>query len=197
MIKLSNFSLLDDVEQKPVVPLIELAKTLKAAQYNDGFIANVLFDISRTWKHITGLLIFGFILSLVTVFTIRFFCRIVLWLSIIAVVFVFGGIFAISLLQLNDIIDLFHRNGTETIPIKADNDTNIKIEVKMMNLSEVNSLLIGQAWRKKGNRIINSRTFWFIAAFISGIIFFVLALILIGLTSRVNASITLLLSASK
>lgn len=195
MIELSGQSLLDGVDRKPLASVDELAKTSKAAQYNHGFFANILFDLIRTWPYIVGLLVLGFLLSLLTVLTIRCYCKFVLWMAIIGIVLVFGGIFVLSMLQFYHFVDLFHRNVTTFI--SSSNDQSVNIEVKMMNLSDANEYLVAQAWSKKGTRILNSNAFWLFCAIISGILFFVLALILIGLSSRVDASISLLIEASK
>lgn len=195
MIELSGVDVLDDVQHKPMAPVDELAKTSKAVQYDHGFFANILFDVIRTWPYILGLLTLAFFLSLFTVITIRCYCKWVLWLAIIGIVLVFGGIFVLSMLQFYHFIDLFHRNGTTFIA--SGTESGLGIEVKLMNLSDANELLVAQAWSKKGTRILNSSAFWLVCAIVSGVVFFVLALILIGVSSRVNTSIDLLIEASK
>lgn len=111
-------------------------------------------------------------------------------------VFVFGGIFVLSLLQIYHKIDLFHRNRTQVFQIKTD-DESVKIEVNLLNASYAKSILIGQALDVKRNRILNSNEFWNIVAIISGFIFWVLILVLLGLSSKVNDTINLLVQTSK
>lgn len=195
MIQVSGRSLLDDINGRPLASVDELYRTSKAVQYDNDFVANILYDIFRTWQYIVVLLFLAFFLSLLIVITVRCYCKFILWIAIIGIVFIFGGIFILSMLQYYQVTDLLHRNDTTIID--SHNDSASNIEVKLVNISDANSLLVNQAWSRKGARVLNSDAFWLVVSIVSGVVFFGLLLILVGLSSRVKASIDLLIEASK